>query len=71
MKQVYNLKNQIEAQVIKGALEQAGIRCVIRSFEDSAYNGVFIPQKGYGVVLVEEEDEDRAREIIGGINSKS
>ena len=61
---IYILKNQIEAQVIEGALRAAGIKFVIRTFEDRAYNGIFIPQKGYGQVLVEEKDKERAEEII-------
>ncbi|MEE8637655.1 MAG: DUF2007 domain-containing protein [Candidatus Margulisiibacteriota bacterium] len=61
---VYTLKNQIEAQVIEHALREAGIKCLIRTFEDRAYNGIFIPQKGYGQVLVVEKDRERAEEII-------
>jgi signal recognition particle subunit SEC65 len=61
---IYTLKNQIEAQVIKAALQEAGIKFVIRTFEDSAYDGIFIPQKGYGQVLVEEKDKQKAKEII-------
>ena len=61
---VHTLKNQIEAQVIEDALREAGIKFVIRTFEDRAYNGIFIPQKGYGQVLVEEKDRERAEEII-------
>ena len=61
---VYTLKNQVEAQVIETALRQAGVKFVIRTFDDHAYNGIFIPQKGYGQVLVESEDRQRAEEII-------
>ena len=61
---VYTIRNQIEAQVIEEALREAGIKFIIRSFDDRAYNGIFIPQKGYGQVFVEEEDRQRAEEII-------
>jgi signal recognition particle subunit SEC65 len=61
---IHTLKNQIEAQVIENALQEAGIKCIIRTFEDRAYNGIFIPQNGYGQVLVEEKDRERAKEII-------
>ncbi len=64
---VHTLENQIEAQVIENALREAGIKFVIRTFEDRAYNGIFIPQKGYGQVLVEEKDRSRAEEIIAAL----
>lgn len=64
---VYTLKNQVEAQVIEAALRQAGIKFVIRTFEDSAYNGIFVPQKGYGQVLVDDKDKQKAEEIISEV----
>ena len=64
---VHTLKNQIEAQVIENALREAGIRFVIRTFSDRAYNGIFIPQKGYGQVLVAKRDQQRANEIIAAV----
>ncbi len=67
MLSVYTLKNQVEAQVIEAALRQAGVKFVIRTFNDYAYNGIFIPQKGYGQVLVESEDRQRAEEIIADV----
>lgn len=64
---VHTLNNQIEAQVVENALREAGIKFVIRTFEDSAYNGIFIPQKGYGQVLVDEKDRVKAEEIIAAL----
>jgi hypothetical protein len=67
---VYTLKNQIEASVIESSLREAGIRCVIRTFSDAAYNGIFIPQRGYGQVLVEAKDKEKAKEIIDEIQAE-
>jgi hypothetical protein len=61
---IHTLKNQIEAQVIEGELKAAGIKCVIRPFNDSAYDGIFMAQKGYGQVLVDDKDKQRAEEIL-------
>jgi hypothetical protein len=61
---VHTLSNQIESQVIEAALKEAGIHCVIRTFADSAYNGIFIPQQGYGQVLVGKADKQKAEGII-------
>lgn len=64
---VYVLKNQIEAQVIDSALKEASIKFIIRTFEDTAYNGIFVAQRGYGQVLVEKADQQRAEEIIKAV----
>lgn len=61
------LKNQIEAQVVESVLREEGVRFVIRTFEDTAYDGIFIAQKGYGQVLVEEEDRERAEKILAAL----
>ena len=66
---VYTLLDQVDASVIRPALGEAGIKHVIRTFVDSAYNGIFIPQKGYGEVLVEESDAAKAKEIIAAVTS--
>ena len=64
---IHTLKNQIEAQVIENALREAGIEFVIRTFVDRAYNGIFIPQRGYGQVLVAKKDKQKANEIIAAV----
>ena len=67
---VYTLQDQVDASVIKSALEGEGIKHVIRTFIDSAYNGIFIPQRGYGEVLVEESDAPRAKELITAVTTQ-
>jgi hypothetical protein len=67
---VYTLQDQVDASVIKSALEEAGIKHIIRTFVDSAYDGIFIPQRGYGEVLVEENDVAKAKEIITDVTSQ-
>ncbi len=67
MLQIYTLKNQIEAQVIEAALREAGVKFVIRTFEDTAYDGIFIPQRGYGQVMVGKRDKKKAEEIISSV----
>jgi len=61
---VFTLKNQFEADIIKGELEKEGIPVLIRSFKDTAYDGIYIPQKGWGEVRVPEKDKEGATEII-------
>jgi hypothetical protein len=44
------LENIIEAQVMAAILEDEGIPHRIRSFHDTAYNGLFQFQMGWGAV---------------------
>ena len=64
---VFTLKDRFEADVIKSELEKEGIPVLIRSFSDTAYNGIYIPQKGWGEVRVPESKQERAREIIDAL----
>lgn len=65
---LHTLNNEIEAQVIAAAFRHAKIKFVIRKFEDSAYDGIYIAQKGYGQVLVAKEDLQRAKRIIADLS---
>ena len=61
---VFTLRDRFEADVITRELEKEGIPVLIRSFRDTAYDGIYIPQKGWGEVRVPEKDQERAIEII-------
>lgn len=61
------LENRFETDLITDALAQEGIDHVVKPFHDTAYDGLFETQKGYGLLLVEEEQEDRAREIVAAV----
>lgn len=66
---VYTSQNIIEESRIKTALEEEGIEVLVRSFEDSAYNGIFTLQKGKGQIRVFEKDAEKAKRIIGECSS--
>ncbi|MEN6439706.1 MAG: DUF3786 domain-containing protein [Syntrophobacter sp.] len=61
---VHTLSNRFEADVLMDALRQEGIPAILRGFEETAYTGLFVPQKGWGRVMVPREIESQAREII-------
>jgi signal recognition particle subunit SEC65 len=63
-KKITVAENKFEADLIAQTLQQAGITCMIRSYHDTAYDGIFIPQKGWAAVMVPEEKEEKAGEII-------
>lgn len=64
LKKITVAENRFEADLIAQTLRQEGIRCMIRSYQDTAYDGIFIPQKGWAAVMVPEELEERACDII-------
>ena len=64
MVKIFILQDRFEADLIKKELDREGIPVLIRSFRDTAYNGIYIPQKGWGEVSVPEKDRERAQEII-------
>ncbi len=61
---IYTFKNKVELAKLKKALETVGIQVMIQPFDDAAYNGIFIPQKGVAKLWVHQKDAKRAREII-------
>mgnify|MGYP000235733267 CR=1 FL=1 len=64
LKKVTVVENKFEADLIANTLQQEGIPFMIRSYHDTAYNGIFIPQKGWGAIMVPEELETKALDII-------
>jgi hypothetical protein len=63
-KKITVAENKFEADLISQTLQEEGIPCMIRSYHDTAYDGIFIPQKGWGGVMVPEESEEKASAII-------
>jgi hypothetical protein len=45
------LENEIEAQLLDSILNERDIPHRLRSYHDSAYNGIYQSQKGWGVVM--------------------
>jgi len=61
------VENRFEGDRISQALQEAGIPFLIKSFLDTAYDGLYIPQKGWGVVMVSEKDREEAEKLIGEV----
>ncbi|MBP2646193.1 MAG: hypothetical protein H6Q75_1633 [Firmicutes bacterium] len=49
------LENEFEAQIMADFLERDKIPHVIRSYHDTAYNGLFQGQIGWGAVFAPDE----------------
>jgi hypothetical protein len=61
------IENRFEGDRISQSLQEAGIPYLIKSFLDTAYNGLYIPQKGWGVVMVSEEYREEAERLISEV----
>ena len=64
MVKVHTVENRFEADQITHALEREGIVFWVKSYMDTAYDGIFAAGKGWGAVWVEEAREAEARRII-------
>jgi hypothetical protein len=64
MKDLIKPENAAEANVIKLILEENGISAEIKPFHDTAYDGLFQSQYGWGVIRVSEAEFLKAQRII-------
>ena len=64
MKKILSISSEIEAFRIKEILDSNQVPHVIRSFYDSAYDGIFQNQYGWGVLEADESDEARIRDLL-------
>ena len=53
-----------EMDLLKDALDKEGIEYLIREHKDTAYDGIFILQKGYATFFVREKDEAAAQAVV-------
>ena len=61
------LEDRFQAQLLAMALEKREIPHVIRSYHDSAYDGLFQLERGYGCVEAPAEFGDDIRAILAAI----
>jgi type III secretory pathway lipoprotein EscJ len=57
-------ENAAEANVIKSVLKEQGIYAEIKSFHDTAYDGLYQSQYGWGLIRVSEADFAEAQRIV-------
>ena len=65
---VKTVENEFEADIIRDALEKEDIPVLVRSFRDTSFDGIFIPQKGWGIILVPEEHREKAKNVIEAVD---
>ncbi len=63
------LDNNIEAQIVESILIDENIPHRMQSFHDTAFDGLFQVQKGWGVVYASSSRESEILEIIKNVRS--
>jgi len=58
------LENEIEARLLESVLMERDIPHIIRSYYDTAYDGLFQTQKGWGIVSAPEACHQEIEEIL-------
>ena len=61
------VENRFEGDRISQILHEAGIPFLIKSFLDTAYDGLYIPQKGWGIVMVSKKHKEEAERLISEV----
>ena len=61
------LENEDEARLIESILSERGIPHLMRSYYDTAFDGLYQTQKGWGYVSAPESYKDEIIEIISDI----
>lgn len=61
------LENEFEAQLLESIMLEREIPHRLRSYHDTAFDGLFQTQKGWGVVLAPRAYTDEILEIISDI----
>ena len=58
------LDNEVEAQFVTSVLEERGIPHVMQSYRDTAYDGLFQTQKGWGHITAPASYREAIIDIV-------
>jgi len=66
---VHTIESIFEMDMVKDALDREDIPYTIKEHKDTAYDGLFILQKGYATLYVEENDRERVLALVKRIRN--
>jgi hypothetical protein len=66
---LHTVESIFEMETLKAALEKEGIEYMAKSHKDTAYDGLFVLQKGYATFFVRASDEPAAKEIVASVKN--
>jgi hypothetical protein len=67
---IIDIKNNSEASILEGILKNENIPFIIKSYHDTAYDGIFQTQYGFGFILAPEEYKDIIIQIYHELSAK-
>ncbi|MCF7885799.1 MAG: hypothetical protein K9M80_04815 [Candidatus Marinimicrobia bacterium] len=70
-KKITVLDNEIQSKYLDEVLKEKGIPHVIKSYRDSAYDGLFQNSKGWGHIEAPDEYEDEILDIIKELDEQA
>lgn len=70
-KKAVTLDNEIEARLLESILNEREIPHLMRSYHDTAYDGLFQTQKGWGVISAPESYREEIREILSDMRKEA
>ena len=65
------LENDIEARLLSSILTERDIPHLMRSYYDTAFDGLFQAQKGWGYVSAPEPYQEEIRQIISELRKRA
>ena len=67
MVRIHTVENRFEADLLMQALREEYIPAMLRRFEETAYDGLFVTQMGWGAILVPGDYEGEARSLVENV----
>ncbi|WP_371361954.1 hypothetical protein SRRS_32330 [Sporomusa rhizae] len=64
---IATIEDEFEAQILQSILEERQLNYFLKSFYDSAYDGLFQRNYGWGVIFASKDNEKEILEIIDDI----
>jgi len=66
---LHSAESIFEMETLKAALDRDEIEYVVKEHKDTAYDGLFVLQKGYATFFIREKDEPAARQIVASVKN--
>lgn len=63
------LDNEVQARLLSSMLEEKNIPHLLRTYHDSAYDGLFQAELGWGHIEAESEYRERIEEVLADIKA--
>jgi len=68
---IATLENEIEARLLDSILTERNVPHLMRSYYDTAYDGLFQTQKGWGYVSASQWYEEEILEILSDLRKEA